>query len=143
MTELSLYERLGGEDGVRRLVNLFYDYMESQPEAKHILSLHQADLGETREKLFQYFTGWFGGPALFTDLYGHPRLRARHMHVRIGLADRDAWLACLYHALDTIFAERFEAGQLDAELHKDLLEKIVPMADHMRNAKDEAPLADC
>lgn len=133
MTEHSLYERLGGEDAVRRLVNLFYDFMAS--EAKQILDLHQADLNETREKLFQYFTGWFGGPPLFTDLYGQPRLRARHMHVSIGLAERDAWLACLNHALDTM--------SLKADLHKDLLEKIVPMADHMRNQADEAPLADC
>ncbi|MBL4681692.1 MAG: group II truncated hemoglobin [Pseudomonadales bacterium] len=135
MTEYSLYDRIGGEAGVSRLVNLFYDFMASEPEAKQILDLHHADLGETREKLFQYFTGWFDGPPLFVDLYGHPRLRGRHMHIKIGLAERDAWLLCLYHALDTM--------ALDADLHKDLLEKIVPMADHMRNMADEAPLSDC
>lgn len=140
MTELSLYERLGKEDGVRRLVNLFYDFMETQPETKKIRDMHHGDLSGTREKLFQYFSGWFGGPPLFTDLYGHPRLRARHMHIKIGLADRDAWLLCLYHALDTML---LEDGPLDAELKKDLLEKIIPMADHMRNIADEAPLADC
>jgi len=135
MSKSSLYERLGGEDAVRQLVNLFYDFMESEPEAKQIRDLHQAELSETREKLFQYFTGWFGGPPLFTDLYGHPRLRSRHMHVKIGLADREAWLGCLYHALDTM--------NLNVDLREDLLEKIVPMADHMRNQADEAPLADC
>jgi len=131
--EDSLYERLGGETGVRQLVDLFYDGMDSLPEARHIRSLHQAELHSAREKLFQYFSGWFGGPPLFIERYGHPRLRARHFHVPIGVVDRDAWLGCLMAALKEM--------QLGDDLLKDLLEKIVPMADHMRN-QDESP-ADC
>lgn len=135
MTEATLYERLGGEDRVLELVTRFYDHMEQDPEAKTILDKHPADLSNARKKLYEYFTGWFGGPPLFTSQYGHPRLRARHLHVKIGLEDRDSWLHCLYAAMNEM--------ALDPALYKDLDEKIAPMADHMRNLSDETPLADC
>ena len=133
--QASLYDRIGGESGVQRLVTLFYDNMENTTKAEHIRSLHQADLSDSRQKLFEYFSGWFGGPSLFINKYGHPRLKARHNHVAVGLADRDAWLVCLYAAMDEM--------KLDKDLYDDLVEKIAPMADHMRNQADEAPLADC
>ena len=127
--EDTLYARIGGEAGVRQLVTLFYDNMEVIAEAKHVRSLHPADLTSSRLKLFQYLSGWFGGPPLYTDLYGHPRLRARHIHVPVKVADRDAWLKCLYSALETM--------SLGSDVDQDLLEKIVPMADHMRNVEEE------
>ena len=64
LQQTTLYQRIGDDDGVRRLVTLFYDYMESSEDASHIRSLHQADLSDSREKLYQYFSGWFGGPSL-------------------------------------------------------------------------------
>jgi hemoglobin len=134
-SQISLYDQLGGEAGVHRLVHLFYDHMDTSVAATHIRSLHQSDLSDSRQKLFEYFSGWFGGPPLFVEKHGHPRLRARHNHVAIGLADRDAWLACLYLAMNEM--------NLSESLHQDLVEKIAPMADHMRNNADEAPLADC
>ena len=127
--EDTLYARIGGEAGVRQLVTLFYDNMEVIAEAKHVRSLHPADLTSSRLKLFQYLSGWFGGPPLYTDLYGHPRLRARHIDVPVKVADRDAWLKCLYSALETM--------SLGSDVDQDLLKKIVPMADHMRNVEDE------
>lgn len=135
MSEATLFDRLGGEDRVQELVTRFYDHMEQDLEAKAILDKHPADLSNARKKLFEYFTGWFGGPPLFISQYGHPRLRARHLHVEIGLADRDAWLHCLIAAMNEM--------NIDQSLYQDLIEKIAPMADHMRNQADEAPLADC
>ena len=135
MTAATLFERLGGEARVLELVTRFYDHMEQDPEATSILDKHPEDLSHARQKLFEYFTGWFGGPPLFISQYGHPRLRARHLHVEIGTADRDAWLRCLYAAMNEM--------DLDGALYRDLDEKIAPMADHMRNLSEEAPLADC
>ena len=135
MTEATLYERLGGEARVLELVTRFYDHMEQDPEAKGILDKHPADLSNARQKLFEYFSGWFGGPPLFISQYGHPRLRARHLHVEIGAADRDAWLHCLYAAMNEM--------EIDKNLYRDLEDKIAPMADHMRNLVHEAPLKDC
>ncbi|MFT4798768.1 MAG: hemoglobin [Candidatus Azotimanducaceae bacterium] len=131
----TLFERLGGEAGVKELVTRFYDEMNQNPDARLVRDKHPADLDPSRQKLFEYFTGWFGGPPLFTDKYGHPRLRARHNHIEIGLRDRDQWLHCLTVALDQM--------ALAPDLRADLLEKIAPMADHMRNLEEEAPLVDC
>lgn len=132
---VTLFERLGGEAGVTELVTRFYDEMDQNSAARIIRDKHAADLAPSRQKLIEYFTGWFGGPPLFTDKYGHPKLRARHKHIEIGLKDRDEWLQCLYLALDQM--------ALAPELRTDLLEKIEPMADHMRNREEEAPLVDC
>jgi hemoglobin len=135
---LTLYERLGAEAGVLELVTRFYDEMDNNSDARLIRDKHAPNLNTSRVKLFEYFSGWFDGPPLFVDKYGHPRLRARHKHIEIGLQDRDLWLHCLTTAL----------GQMDipADLRVDLLEKIAPMADHMRNLeneeKAEATLAD-
>lgn len=135
MSEATLYDRLGGEARVLELVTRFYDHMEQDADAKVIRDKHPPSLERARKLLFEYFTGWFGGPPLYISQYGHPRLRARHLHVEIGLEDRDAWLRCLYRALDEM--------NLDPGLYRDLDEKIAPMADHMRNLAEEAPLKDC
>ena len=125
MTEnTSIYDRLGGEAGVRRLVTEFYDEMERNPDAAAILPLH-VNLEEARQKLFEYFSGWLGGPPLYTSKYGHPRLRARHLHIAISVPERDAWLICMVNALRTM--------ELEESLMLALLERIVPLADHMRN----------
>ena len=135
MTELSLYERLGGDPGVLDLVTRFYDYMDQDETAHIIRDKHPKDLSNARQRLYEYFTGWFGGPPLYTSQYGHPRLRARHMHVAIGIADRDSWMHCIRRAMFDM--------DLAPELYADLIEKIEPMADHMRNRTTEAPLTDC
>tara|TARA_B100000676_G_scaffold309951_1_gene375025 strand:+ start:1287 stop:1697 length:411 start_codon:yes stop_codon:yes gene_type:complete len=122
--ETTLYEQLGGEAGIRQLVTEFYDEMERNPDAAAILPLH-ANLEDARQKLFEYFSGWLGGPPLYTSKYGHPRLRARHMHVPIGVEERDAWLICMVNALKTM--------NLEEPVLLALLERIVPLADHMRN----------
>ena len=96
----SLYELLGGETGVRTLVDRFYDLMDSSPEAVQIRSLHPKSLERSREKLFMFLTGWSGGPQLYLEKYGHPRLRMRHMPFPIGEVERDQWLWCMHTALD-------------------------------------------
>lgn len=126
----SLYERLGGEQGVHRLVDTFYRIMNDRPEAAGVRALHPQDTSSSNQKLFMYFSGWFGGPPLFTDAYGHPRLRARHLPFKIDIKERDQWLFCL--------AGTFKELELDQQLAQDLWEKIAPMADHMRNQEDLA-----
>lgn len=69
------YELLGGESGVRRLVDRFYDLMDSAPEAATIRALHARTLKASREKLFLFFSGWTGGPQLYVERFGHPQLR--------------------------------------------------------------------
>jgi hemoglobin len=125
MTELSPYERLGGEEAVRGLVDRFYDLMDTLPEAADIRALHPEDLSGSRDKLFMFLSGWLGGPPLYQMEYGHPRLRARHLPFPIADEERDAWLLCMERAL----AET----QMDAMLRAHLLQALRNTADHMRN----------
>lgn len=119
------FEALGGEAGIRRLVDRFYDLMDTSPEAAHVRALHAASLKQSREKLFLYLTGWTGGPPLYETRFGHPRLRARHLPFTIGRRERDEWLWCMERALD-------EHDCPDA-LREHLRRRLRELADFMRN----------
>jgi hemoglobin len=93
---------LGGETGLRSLVNRFYDLMDSSPEAEKIRAFHAESLKRSREKLFMFLSGWCGGPQLYVERFGHPRLRMRHLPFQIGEAERDQWLWCMNKALDEV-----------------------------------------
>src|SRR5687768_1508105 len=95
----SLYDLLGGESGVRTLVDRFYDLMDTLPEAAAVRALHPADLTDSRAKLFKFLSGWLGGPPLYVQEYGHPMLRARHLPFPIGEPERNAWMLCMTQAL--------------------------------------------
>lgn len=123
------YERLGGEVGVRALVNRFYDLMDSLPEAYAIRKLHPADLSLSREKLFLFLSGWLGGPPLYTERYGDPRLRARHLPFSIGVQERDLWLMCMRQAMIELAVEE--------GLRRDLMAALTRTADHMRNQESK------
>jgi hemoglobin len=123
------FEALGGEAGVRALVDRFYDLMDSSPEAATIRKLHAASLKASREKLTLYLTGWSGGPPVYVERYGHPMLRARHLPFSIGERERDEWLWCMERALD--------GHEMPGEVHELLRGKLRHLADHMRN-RDEA-----
>ena len=116
---------LGGETGLRSLVDRFYDIMDSSPEAKGLRALHAKSLKRSREKLFMFLSGWSGGPALYTEKYGHPRLRQRHMPFSIGAKERDQWLWCMNKALDE--------GHFDLRVVEYLKARFSEVADFMRN----------
>ena len=124
-TELSLYELIGGEIGLRALVERFYDLMDSSPEAAQIRALHAANLKQSREKLFMFLSGWSGGPSLYIEKYGHPRLRQRHMPFSIGELERDQWLWCMNKALDE--------SQVHPVVIEQLKSRLAQVADFMRN----------
>src|SRR5438309_501631 len=83
---------------VRRIVDRFYDLMDETPEYYVVRKLHPRELGGSRQKLFMFLSGWLGGPQLYVQQYGHPKLRARHLPFAIGNAERDAWIACMTQA---------------------------------------------
>lgn len=119
------YDQLGGEVGVHRLVNRFYDLMDELPETWELRKLHPQDLQGSREKLFKFLSGWLGGPSLYIEEYGHPRLRMRHMPFPVDTRMRDQWLMCMNMALDE---------QVEDELLKmQLKSSFANTADHMRN----------
>ncbi|MFO1147991.1 MAG: group II truncated hemoglobin [Alsobacter sp.] len=119
------YEACGGEAGIRRLVDRFYDLMESRPDAAAALAIHPNGLDDARQKLFEYLTGWLGGPPIFVERHGPPMLRARHLHAPIGEEEVEAWLVCFRQA----WAETIS----DPDVTAFVVPRIEALARHMRN----------
>lgn len=130
MTEFnsSLYDLIGGETILRALVDRFYDIMDSYPEAAAIRALHPKNLNQSREKLFMFLSGWSGGPALYIEKYGHPRLRQRHIPFSIGVIERDQWLWCMNKALDE--------SEILLAVKEHLKSRFAEVADFMRNRSE-------
>jgi len=121
----SAFSLLGGEPAVRALVDRFYDLMDLEPAYAGIRRLHPGTLDGSRDKLHWFLCGWLGGPDLYVQRFGHPRLRARHLPYEIGIAERDQWLACMTQAMQ-------ECG-IETELAQRLGVAFVNTADWMRN----------
>jgi hemoglobin len=92
------YQAAGGEAGIKKLVDDFYDAMERLPEAEKIRNMHPADLTISRDKLTLFICGWLGGPRLYAQKYGPIRIPQVHSHLEIGRGERDAWLLCMREA---------------------------------------------
>lgn len=122
------YEMLGGEEVLRKLVKRFYEVMDTLPEAQPIREMHPADLQSSEDKLFMFMSGWLGGPNLFVEKFGHPRLRARHLPFTIGKSERDQWMICMVQA--------FEDVQIQEPIRSELLHSLLNLADHMRNKQE-------
>lgn len=121
----SHYERIGGAGVVRALVERFYALMDTLPEAAPIRGMHAPDLALSIDKLYEFLSGWLGGPQLYVEKYGHPKLRARHLRVRIGASERDQWMLCMRRALEETVA--------DPQLRRELGDALARVAEHMRN----------
>ena len=121
----TLYDRIGGEDGVRRLTRRFYAVMDTAPEAAACRAIHPESLDGSEQKLFEYLSGWLGGPQLFVERRGPPMLRARHLSAPIGAEETQGWLLCFRWALvDTV---------ADVEVRAAILPQIEMLARHMQN----------
>lgn len=121
----TLYDRLGGHDGLIRLVDRFYELMDSLPEAATIRAMHPEDLDGSRARLTLFLMMWTGGPKAYLEARGHPRMRARHLPFAIGQAEADAWMRCMRQALAEQVEDVLLREQLDGAFHR--------MALHMRN----------
>ena len=93
------FKLLGGVEGVRALVDCFYDIVSDAPEARKIRNMHPHNLGPTRENLTLFLCGWLGGPPLYKEKFGSVNLTGLHALLEINAADKDMWLACMEQAL--------------------------------------------
>lgn len=116
---------IGGESQVHALVDRFYDLMDLEPGYAALRAAHGTELVNAREKLKMFLTGWMGGPQRYTEQFGHPRLRMRHMPFSIGIAERDQWVACMDQAM--------QETAIDDALRTRLKESFMQTADWMRN----------
>lgn len=119
------YDRIGGEEAVRHIVDRFCDIMDSAPEAARIRAMHAADLSPMRERLFEFLSGWLGGPPLYFQRPDTKCIVSAHRSFPIGAAERDAWMMCMRRALE------------DCGVAEDLRQLLDPallrMADAFRN----------
>ena len=116
---------IGGESQVHALVDRFYDLMDLEPGYAALRAAHGTELANAREKLKMFLTGWLGGPQRYTEQFGHPRLRMRHMPFSIGIAERDQWVACMDQAM--------QETHVDATLRTRLKDSFMQTAVWMRN----------
>jgi hemoglobin len=101
---ITLYEAIGGDATVRALAARFYELMDTLPEAARCRAVHPQSLTGSEAKFYDYLTGYLGGPPVYVEKHGHPRLRSRHFGAAIGPVERDEWLLCFRRAMDETIA---------------------------------------
>jgi hemoglobin len=94
---LSLYDRAGGTPFFEALVGRFYARVASDPLLRPLYP--EADLAPAQRRLTLFLVQYWGGPTIYDDERGHPRLRMRHAPFAIGPAARDRWLELMRDAL--------------------------------------------
>jgi hemoglobin len=126
----SLYSRVGGEPFFRRLVDAFYDGVAADPVLLRLYP-EAPDLRGASERLRLFLVQYWGGPATYSELRGHPRLRLRHMPFHIGREERARWLEHMTAAIDVAVTalDHTEAEAVRAEL----LGYFVPASEQLRN----------
>ena len=125
METTTTYEKIGGDPVVAKLCDRFYELMDTVPQFAELRAMHPADLKNSSEKLYMFLSGWMGGPDLFVEKFGHPRLRGRPLPFSIGLQERDQWVACMVLAMEDV--------GIDEAVRAKLLENFFHTADFMRN----------
>lgn len=126
--QATLYDMIGGADKLRELVDRFYDLMDLEPQFAGIRALHPTTLDGSRDKFYWFLSSWSGGPDLYIERFGHPRLRARHLPYTIATPERDQWLRCMALAMQDVGIETW--------LQERLLMSFFQTADWMRNKAD-------
>ncbi len=125
MENATIYDLMGGDQAIGRLVDAFY----RREEAHESLSrLFPADIRPVRNRQYAFLRQFFGGPDRYAERYGPPMLRARHLPHPITPGRREEWLACMEGALD-------EAG-IEGELSREVLRRLALTAQHMVNRED-------
>ena len=119
------FDWIGGEEKISAMVECFYDLMDLESAYAALRAAHGSDLANARQRLTWFLTGWMGGPQQYTERFGHPMLRARHMPFSIGIKERDQWLACMNQAMAEI--------GVPEDLRTRLMQSFFQTADWMRN----------
>jgi hemoglobin len=124
----NFYKLLGEEAGLTELVNAFYSNMQKYDAFKNVLNSHQRGIDdEIKKKLVYFLSGWLGGPNLFIETYGHPRMKARHGHVKIGESERNEWLMCMQLSLDE------HSSKLKKKYKHQLMDSFTALAVRIQN----------
>ena len=124
-TQSNAYDLIGGDKVIRAIAHDFYQQMQTRPESQTLLAIHRSPIAESEQKLYEFLSGWLGGPSLYQQKHGHPALRARHMPFAIDEAMRDQWLTCMRSAIKNSVKK--------PEYQQVIIQAISTLADNMRN----------
>ncbi len=122
--ETTLYEQVGGEPFFERLVDAFYEVVATD---EILRPMYPDDLVEARRHLVLFLVQYWGGPSTYQEERGHPRLRMRHAPFHITKKARDAWLAAMTTALQSV------RGELTDEQFADMTSYFDMAAHQLRN----------
>ncbi|MBP1933754.1 globin [Ammoniphilus resinae] len=122
----NIYEKIGGEETISKLVNAFYGNVAKHPD---LIPIFPDDLTEVANRQFKFLTQFFGGPLLYSMEYGHPMLRARHIPFPITPKRAEAWLSCMHDAMDKI--------GLEGPIREHMFQRLTQVAYHMVNQPPE------
>ncbi|GMA52295.1 hypothetical protein GCM10025857_36520 [Alicyclobacillus contaminans] len=121
----SVYERIGGAETLSKLVDRFYAKVQAHP---NLSKLFPEDITPIRDKQYKFLTQFFGGPPLYTDVYGPPMMRYRHLPHPITPTRAKEWLSCMAEAMDEI--------ELTGPVRDFMMERLSMVAEHMVNRED-------
>ncbi|QEY23713.1 group II truncated hemoglobin [Neisseria animalis] len=121
----TLYNLLGADKGVDEIVTRFYDLMDLEPQYAELRQTHGETLDYARDRLFKFLSGWLGGPPLYEEAHGHPRLRQRHMPFEVDMQTRNQWIAC--------FAQALRELAVQTDYAEAVLIRLFALGDWMRN----------
>lgn len=116
------YEEIGGDATVAAIADRFYDVVEESSPT--LVAMLPEDTSGSRRKLHQFLSGWTGGPPLYWEEHGHPRLRLRHAPFPIDPAAADEWARCMSEAIDAVDMPERAAAFLREQLGKAALTLI-------------------
>lgn len=122
---VNIYEAAGGASTIRNLVDTFYGYVAADADLK---PLFPEDFTEIREKQYSFLTQFFGGPALYSQNYGAPMMRARHLRFAVTPTRAKAWLNCMTKAMDDI--------GLRGDIRQFMFQRLSLTANHMVNSDE-------
>ncbi|GAB2532934.1 globin domain-containing protein [Gracilibacillus alcaliphilus] len=125
-TTSSLYEAIGGEETIKKLVEAFYERVAKHPD---LIPIFPNDFTEVARKQTQFLTQFFGGPPLYIQEHGHPMMRKRHLRFPITPTRRDAWLSCMEEAL--------EVAEIPEPYRSAMFDRLTLTANHMMNTPEQ------
>lgn len=121
----TVYEMIGGADTLEKLADAFYRRVQAHPT---LSQLFPVDIVPVRNKQVRFLTQFFGGPHLYSDVYGPPMLRLKHLPHPITATRAFEWLGCMKEALEEL--------QIEPSVRAFMLERLTMTAHHMVNSEE-------
>ncbi|MBU8908736.1 globin [Desertibacillus haloalkaliphilus] len=123
----TLYDEIGGQEMIDKLVDAFYPRVYADQELE---PLFQGDIEEIKRKQRMFLSQFLGGPALYSQEFGPPAMKERHLAFEITPKRAQCWLDCMKEAFQEVGLDGTPAG-------KAFYDRLVQVAAIMVNSQDK------